>query len=148
MSIQEAYKKLLFQLYEVYDNREADTIANMVIEQVTGQKKIDRIINKTIPLSNNQLIQLADHTFQLLQHKPVQYVLNEAWFAGLKFYVNEYVLIPRPETEELVAWIIDNVNKRQKGINHIQNKAAGSDLLKILDIGTGSGCIPISLQKK
>lgn len=147
MSIQEAYKKLLVQLYEVYDNREADNIANMVIEHVTGQKKIDRILNKTIPLSNNQLTQLADHTFQLLQHKPVQYVLNEAWFAGSKYYVDEQVLIPRPETEELVSWIIDDINKH-KTTNSIQSKPVVPAILNLLDIGTGSGCISITLQKK
>ena len=70
---------------------------------------------------------------QLLQHRPIQYVLGEAWFMGLKFFVNESVLIPRPETEELVSWVIDE---------H-KNKGA----LQILDIGTGSGCIGISLQK-
>lgn len=147
MSIQEAYKKLLIQLYEVYDNREADNIANMVIEHITGQKKIDRILNKTIPLSNNQLTQLADFTFQLLQHKPVQYILNEAWFAGSKYYVDEHVLIPRPETEELVSWIIDDIN-RHKRSNSVLTKPAVLAILNLLDIGTGSGCIPITLQKR
>lgn len=138
MSIEEAYKKLLFQLYEIYDNREAANIANMVIEHVTGQNKTDRIINKTIPLNHNRQQQLENFMQQLLQHQPVQYVLNETWFAGMKFFVNEQVLIPRPETEELVEWIINDVNSPH----------AAPNTLHILDIGTGSGCIPVSLQKK
>ena len=72
----------------------------------------------------------------LLTHRPVQYVLGEAWFAGMKFYVNESVLIPRPETEELVNWVVDSVNQ-STNINQ-----------RLLDIGTGSGCIPISVKKK
>ena len=136
MSIQEAYKKLLFQLYELYDNREAANIADMVIEFVTGQRKADRIIHKTIPLNLKQQEQLENLTQELLQYKPVQYVLNESWFSGMKFFVNESVLIPRPETEELIEWIIQEINA---------NKIPSDS---ILDIGTGSGCIPISLKKK
>jgi len=136
MGIQEAYKKLLFQLYELYDNSEAANIADMVIEYVTGQQKTDRIIHKTIPLNFQQQEQLENLTQQLLQHKPVQYVLQEVWFAGMKFFVNQSVLIPRPETEELIDWINQEIKN-----NKIVVKT-------ILDIGTGSGCIPISLQKK
>ncbi len=136
MGIEEAYKKLLFELYELYDNREAANIADMVIEYVTGQQKTDRIIHKTIPLNFQQQEQLENLTQQLLQHKPVQYVLQEVWFAGMKFFVNESVLIPRPETEELIDWITQEI-KHNKII-----------VKTMLDIGTGSGCIPISLQKK
>ena len=134
MSIQEAYKKLLFQLYELYDNREAANIADMVIEFVTGQRKTDRIMHKTIPLNFQQQEQLEILTQELLQYKPVQYVLKESWFSGMKFFVNETVLIPRPETEELINWIIQEIK---------DNKIASNNLL---DIGTGSGCIPISLK--
>jgi release factor glutamine methyltransferase len=67
-----------------------------------ASKRIDRITNKQFPLSISQQELLKTYTDELLQHKPVQYVLNEAWFAGIQFYVDENVLIPRPETEELV----------------------------------------------
>ena len=97
--MQESYQHLLKQLSELYDDREASNIANWVIEHLTGLKKIDRIISKNIQLNTeleNELIRIIG---ELLTHKPVQYVLGESWFDGLKFFVNENVLIPRPETE-------------------------------------------------
>jgi len=136
MGIQEAYKQLLFQLYGLYDKREAATIAGLVIEYVTGLRKTSRILNKQVLLNKEQQGTLTIFTEQLLQHKPVQYVLHEAWFAGMKFYVDEQVLIPRPETEELVEWVIQE-NQKSK----IKN-------IRLLDIGTGSGCIAIALKKK
>ena len=75
---------------------------------------------------------------RLLNGEPVQYVVGFAWFYGLKFKVNRDVLIPRPETEELVEWVLE------------QTKGEGqqSKSLTILDIGTGSGCIPVTLKMK
>ena len=136
MTIQQSYKQLLFQLYEMYGDREAANIADIVIENITGFKKVDRLINKQFPLNEEQLQLLNDYTNELLKHKPVQYVLSEVWFAGMKLYVDENVLIPRPETEELVEWIVKTVASRK------------SQVASILDIGTGSGCIPVVLKKK
>lgn len=136
MTVQEAYTKLVYRLFDLYDDRESANIANLVIENVTGLRKIDRILNKTLLLSNEQLDQFSEFSEALVQHKPVQYVLNEAWFAGMKLYVDENVLIPRPETEELVYWIT-----KEATTNKLQTAA-------ILDIGTGSGCIPIALKAK
>ena len=139
MTINLAYQQLLYQLYNLYDDREAANIADWVIEFVTGQKRIERIIYKNIPLNNVQQLQLQFFTDRLLRHQPVQYVLNEAWFSGMKFYVDENVLIPRPETEELVEQVVTMYGARSTmhGIK-----------AEILDIGTGSGCIPIALKKK
>jgi release factor glutamine methyltransferase len=120
----------------VYDDREAANIADMVLEYLTGQRKIDRIMYKDLPVTDAQQQQLRIITEKLLQHTPVQYVLHEAWFAGMKFYVDENVLIPRPETEELVDWIIHEVQSTKY------------DVRNMIDIGTGSGCIPITLKKK
>jgi release factor glutamine methyltransferase len=106
-----------------------------VIEHITGTKRTERIIHKEKKLSKDQLTQLNDYLLRLKQHEPVQYVLNEAWFYGLKFYVDKNVLIPRPETEELIEWVITDCK-------------FPIDKLSILDIGTGSGCIPISLKRK
>ena len=155
MTINTAYQQLLYQLYELYDNREAANIADWVIEYITGQKRIDRIIYKNIPLNNEQALQLSTFTNQLLQHKPVQYVLNETWFAGIQLYVDDSVLIPRPETEELVEMIVKmydargtmyDIKAKKKNLNYISQ--ISNQQLQILDIGTGSGCIAIALKKK
>ncbi len=135
MNIKQAYQQLLLQLSTIYDNREAANIANWVIEYITEQNKINRILHPDIPISEKQLAELEMYTTQLLQHQPVQYVLKEAWFFGLHFYVNEHVLIPRPETEELVKWTLDFLQE-----NNLKEK-------KVLEIGTGSGCISIALKK-
>jgi release factor glutamine methyltransferase len=139
MTIQLAYKQLLAKLYEVYDTREAANIADMVIEHVTGQRKIERILYKDLLVTEEQQQTLEALSQQLLQHKPVQYILGEAWFAGMKLYVNEHVLIPRPETEELVELIVEEVGS---------GKSKEENDLSIIDIGTGSGCIPIGLKKR
>ncbi len=136
MTIHLAYQQLLLQLYEIYDDREAANIADMVMEHVTGQRKIDRIMYKDLPVTAQQQHQLLVITDALLLHTPVQYVLHEAWFAEMKLYVDENVLIPRPETEELVDWIAKEVKSKK------------SKVKKLVDIGTGSGCIPISLKKQ
>jgi len=136
MTVHEAQQQLLTSLYELYDNREAATIADWVMEHVTGMRKIDRIMHKQSPLAPDRLAQLQQYTRELLAHKPVQYVLHEAWFCGMPFYVDENVLIPRPETEELVEWIVKEVSGFKFQVS------------SLLDIGTGSGCIPVALKKK
>ncbi|MBA4140873.1 MAG: peptide chain release factor N(5)-glutamine methyltransferase, partial [Segetibacter sp.] len=136
MTLQLVYRQLLAQLYEIYDKREAANIADWVIEHITGQRKIERIVYKDLPVSTEQQQTLQTITSELLQHKPVQYVLQEARFCNMKLYMNENVLIPRPETEELVEWIVKEEIRNSK-----------FEIRKfILDIGTGSGCIAISLK--
>jgi release factor glutamine methyltransferase len=136
MSLQDAYTQLMYQLFELYDDRESANIADWVIEHITGFKRIERITNKQFPLNTSQQELLKAYTAQLLQHKPVQYVLQQAWFAGMKFFVDENVLIPRPETEELVEWIAKEVSGFKFQVS------------SLLDIGTGSGCISIALKKR
>jgi release factor glutamine methyltransferase len=131
MTITQANQKLLFRLYDDYDNREAANIADWIMEHLTGWKKIDRVINSKVPLSANNVLLLEKYIQQLNNHVPVQYILNESWFCGLKLYVDENVLIPRPETEELVGWVSSAI---------INTDAS------VLDIGTGSGCIAVSLK--
>lgn len=135
MTIREANSRLLFQLYHLYDNRESANIADLVMENVTGWKRIDRVVNKDVRLSKVQTEKLDQYIDELSRNVPVQYVLHEAWFGEMGFYVDDNVLIPRPETEELVHWI---AGKRK----------TSPPALKILDIGTGSGCIAIALKKK
>lgn len=136
MTIQRAYQQLLIKLYQIYNTQEAANIADRVIEHVTGQRKIDRIVYKDLPVDEDQQKQLEKIAVELLHHRPVQYVLGETWFMDMKLTVNESVLIPRPETEELVEWILMDIQQ------------PGSKEFSLLDIGTGSGCIPIAVKKK
>jgi release factor glutamine methyltransferase len=134
MTIEEAYNNFTEKLKTIYEPREANNVADWIFES-EGIKRLNRITGKqtTINQSTDQLINKK--LKQLLQHKPVQYVLNEAWFYKMKFFVNEHVLIPRPETEELVEWIVEELKMK-------------NEKLKILDIGSGSGCISIALKKE
>jgi release factor glutamine methyltransferase len=135
MTVQEATYYILNQLRSIYSEGEASQIADWVMEKITGSIKTERMLYKNAALAPSEEIQLNDSVQRLMQHEPVQYVLNESWFCGFKFYVDKNVLIPRPETKELVEWIVTST------------KSPGSEL-KVLDIGTGSGCIPISLKRK
>ena len=117
------------ELNSIYDNREANNIANYVVEELFGKL----FIKTNHILEPSRIEQLNDIKKRLLNYEPVQYILGEAWFYGLKFKVDRSVLIPRPETEELVELII-----KENSIN----------APIILDIGTGSGCIPIIIKKE
>jgi release factor glutamine methyltransferase len=139
MTIQQGTKALMKELSAIYDEREAAAITDWVFEYLTGWRKLDRVMHKDVELAKEKQHRLGNITTELIAHKPVQYVLNEAWFYGMKLYVDENVLIPRPETEELVAWAIDEVDSTQVTVN--------GGKIQVLDIGTGSGCIPIALKK-
>jgi release factor glutamine methyltransferase len=130
MTLKAAQSSLIARLQTLYDARESANIADWVMEYTTGKKRIDGLLVKDEPLTQEQETDLQRITGALLQHTPVQYVLGESWFCGMKFFVNPHVLIPRPETEELVSWIREDGNKGN-----------------LLDIGTGSGCIAISLAR-
>lgn len=132
MTLIQAKDHLLQNLISLYDSREAGQITHMVLEHVTGMSRTERAIHKQQLLSSEQVDRVTLYSNELASGKPVQYVLGEAWFAGLRFLVNEHTLIPRPETEELVEWI---------------KAVADPETLSVLDIGTGSGCIPITLKK-
>jgi release factor glutamine methyltransferase len=144
MDWQQAQKELLSQLSTLYEGREAAGITDWVMEHLSGWKKIDRILHRSEPLAPSTIDQLKKYTDELLDHRPVQYVLHESWFCGLKFYVDEQVLIPRPETEELVEWVAAEAQAAAA-----QTPAGRQTPSRvILDVGTGSGCIAISLKKK
>jgi release factor glutamine methyltransferase len=104
-----------------------------VMENITQLSKIDRLMSKEQLLSSSQQNEWDYILDELLQGKPMQYVLGKCYFMGKEFLVNENVLIPRPETEELVIWILNDWAQDKEGKS-------------IFEIGTGSGCIPISLQ--
>jgi release factor glutamine methyltransferase len=140
MTVSKAFADFKTKLESIYDSRESENISDWIFENVTGLKKWERRYNE-MDLKEIQTLDLNEYLEELLHHKPVQYVLNEAWFYKRKFFVNENVLIPRPETEELVEWIIDDVKSSEWEISL-------GESLQIIDVGTGSGCIPISLKKE
>jgi release factor glutamine methyltransferase len=141
MTLQQATQHLVAELESLYEPREAAAITALVMGHISGLGKIDRIINKNDPLSLDQTQLLQTYKAALLRHQPVQYVLQEAWFGGMKFEVNAQVLIPRPETEELVAWAVERGAR-------VVGDPTKSKPISILDVGTGSGCIAILLKKK
>ncbi len=134
MSIKELYRNFLVQLQKIYSLSEATVITDWVFEKMISLKRTDILKNpeKQITPAAKKLVQSTLQ--ELLLHKPVQYVLGEAWFYHMKLKVNEHVLIPRPETEELVEQLIKD------------RKSKLTDPV-ILDIGAGSGCIPIAIKK-
>lgn len=123
-------------LDRLYDEKEIESFFYILLDAFHQMKRIDLALNPTFELDGMQLLQWETVLSQLKEEKPIQYILGETEFYGLPFYVNENTLIPRPETEELVGWILSN--------NQINNS---TNPLKIVDIGTGSGCIAISLAK-
>lgn len=117
-------------LTSLYDSREVKSIISLLLEEVCGVSRIDAIMNPDMVLPKEKTEILKSFAARLSTGEPVQQVLGYEYFIGRKFEVNKDVLIPRPETAELVAWIVDK-NKKENPV--------------ILDIGTGSGCIAISL---
>ena len=126
------YNELWRQLVQIYDEGEAKAIARMVYEERFGLTLSDIYLGRDTQLSADCQTELEEIAKRLMQGEPVQYVLGRADFCGRTFMVNKHVLIPRPETEELCQWI----KSTQK---------EPSLLCTLLDIGTGSGCIAITL---
>jgi release factor glutamine methyltransferase len=127
--------KLFFknQLLGIYDETEIDSFFYIILENNNNLKRIDLALNIDLEFSENDLIVWNNILDKLKLEIPIQYILGKTSFYGLEFIVNPNVLIPRPETEELVQWIINDNIKNEN--------------LKIIDIGTGTGCIAISLAK-
>ena len=124
------------QLCSVYDKDEANAMTLILLEHYFNITRVKMALEPELRLSESEMLTFHFAVKDLLKNKPIQYIIGETEFCDLKFKVNENVLIPRPETSELVM----NIVKRQKTKDKRQ--------LSILDIGTGSGCIAISLAKK
>lgn len=120
------------QLYTFYSPTEVRSLTNLILKDVCGLSDTDIAIRKFNNLSDDKLLLIKDIIGRLQNYEPYQYIIGKSNFFEMEFKVNPSVLIPRPETEELVEWII------------LENKFSG---LSILDIGTGSGCIAITLAK-
>ncbi|VBB48263.1 Release factor glutamine methyltransferase [uncultured Paludibacter sp.] len=121
-------------LSDVYSEEEIHVFTYTVLEKITGYTKTHLLADKNIILSESQKNDAEEMVLRLKKGEPIQYILGETKFFGLKFTVNPSVLIPRPETEELVQWILNDLPP---------NPLKG----EYLDVGTGSGCIAISLKK-
>ena len=105
MTLNEARTVLTKELVTIYDNGELKNIVDLVLEHITKMPRMEQVKSKLAYLTCTQLESIDAITERLKRNEPVQYVLGEAWFAGMTFKVNKNVLIPRPETEELVDWV-------------------------------------------
>ena len=129
------YKTHFFDsLKNIQDEQEIESFFFILTEYLHNLKRVDVALNPNFELSDAAIEKWNVILAELQQEKPIQYITGEAWFYGLQFEVNENTLIPRPETEELVEWILNSPI--------IQHPTP----ITILDIGTGTGCIPISLK--
>lgn len=115
------------------DEHERNMLASMILQRITGLSKTEIAIQPDFRVNESDIVWLKNALEDLNDHCPVQYVVGYEEFYGLKFNVNKHVLIPRPETEELVKWVLDD---------HAISKAP----LSVIDFGTGSGCIAVSLK--
>ncbi len=136
-SVRDCRKYYAGELEKLYGSDEANALIMILLEHYFGIDKVKIALNPELRLSESELLTLHFAVKELLKNKPVQYVTGETEFCGMRFSVNENVLIPRPETEEMVKMITNSVETRR----------ATSIPNSILDIGTGSGCIAISLAK-
>lgn len=135
MVIKELKTHFFDALKNSQDEQEIESFFFILTEYLHNLKRVDVALNPNFEISDAAIEKWNAILSQLQQEKPIQYITGEAWFYGLQFEVNENTLIPRPETEELVEWIIES-----------QKSKVQSQKLEILDIGTGTGCIPISLK--
>ena len=136
MKIKQYRTQFIQELSGIYDVLEVESFFYLILEEKRNLKQIDLALNPELSFSDEEIKDWGVLLTELKKEIPIQYLLGKTNFYGLDFEVNSNVLIPRPETEELVEWIISNHLAAQK------NKS-----LKILDVGTGSGCIAISLAK-
>ena len=136
MTIKQYRDQFIQELTSLYDVGEAESFFYRILEARHLLKRIDIALQPELALTVAELEDWNLILEQLKKEIPIQYLLGSTHFYGLKFEVNSNVLIPRPETEELVEWIIES-----------QQLAIGDNKVRILDIGTGSGCIAIALAK-
>jgi release factor glutamine methyltransferase len=129
------YKDHFFDsLQNIQEEHEIESFFFILTEYLHQLKRVDVALHPNFELSEYDVEKWNTILAQLQQEKPIQYITGEAWFYGMKFQVNENTLIPRPETEELVDWILNSPITQYPSP------------ITILDIGTGTGCIPIALK--
>ena len=135
MNIKSLKTYFFTELQTIQEDSEIESFFFILTEFLHNLKRIDVSLHPDFEVSETDLEKWKTIISELKTEKPIQYITGEAWFYGLRFEVNENTLIPRPETEELVEWIVDGLKVKGKG-------------QRVLDIGTGSGCIPIALKKE
>ncbi len=144
----DAFYELKKKLQPLYDEGEAAAVAHLFLEFVTGLSKADRLLRKDSMMSERQQELYDAKSIELTKGKPIQYITNNAYFMGRDYLANENVLIPRPETEELVQWVIDDVVGLKSAVAYPDaTNIEGPQRLRVLDIGSGSGCIGLSLAR-
>ena len=133
MTLSEIYRKYLQELRELYSQNETAQITSIAFESIAGLHRSDVIKDPSMLISIKILGELEQALMRLKQHEPIQHVTGKAWFCNLLFQVSPAVLVPRPETEELVALASAFIKEKN---------------LSVIDIGTGSGCIAITMKLK
>lgn len=148
------YNQLWKRLTVIYNEREAQAIVRTVLDALFGMSLTDICLGKVTQLSADDTTRLEKIMQRLEKSEPVQYVLGSEWFAGRLFDVAPGVLIPRPETEDLVKWACDEAKEKEKEDNSKEERGKEEKEVykkgevphpSILDIGTGSGCIAITV---
>jgi release factor glutamine methyltransferase len=139
MQVESLVRKFNIELKELYDESEIKALTKMALVFSLNISAADLWIKKKEKLNKKQIQKAEKVLHRLKACEPLQYITGETEFLGYKFKVNKNVLVPRPETEELVEWVMEENRNESK-----RNKCG----LKIFDIGTGSGCIAVSLKKK
>ncbi|MDO6600618.1 peptide chain release factor N(5)-glutamine methyltransferase [Tenacibaculum sp. 1_MG-2023] len=129
------------QLSSIYPKTEIDTFFFLLIEEYLDFQRIDSVLKADFIIPSEVLNDFNAAIERLKNEEPIQYILGNTEFYGLPFLVNKNTLIPRPETEELVEWIITEIKEKR------EKKQEEDSTITLLDIGTGTGCIPISLKK-
>ena len=115
-----------------YNENEAKALSRLIISSLMEVNSVQLMVKENDTVSDILITKVERIVIRLQENEPIQYILNSSWFYGYQFYVNEEVLIPRPETEELVSWVLEIAKP-------LKNP-------KILDVGSGSGCIPIAIE--
>ena len=157
MKIKNLKTHFFSELQTIQEASEIESFFFILTEYIHNLKRIDVALNPDFEVSEADFETWNAIISELKTEKPIQYITGEAWFYGCRFEVNENTLIPRPETEELVEWIIESqkskVKSQKSKVKSQKSKTENltiqqSNHLSILDIGTGSGCIPIALKKE
>ncbi len=151
LSYSQAFYELKNRLQLLYEEREAAAIAHEIVGFITKLDKTQRLLQKETLFTEEQQRQYERMSRELQTGKPLQYVISTAWFLGREFFVNENVLIPRPETEELVGFLVESRKSKVVSPREVVSETSSqfqipNSLFRILDIGTGSGCIPVSIK--